>query len=301
METTLFNALTLIAVATPSTDVKTCSSVAEKPEKTILETASANGHFQTLAAALKAAGLVDALSAEGPFTVFAPTDEAFAKLPKGTVENLLKSENLGTLRTILTYHVVSGDVRAAKVVELSQASSLNGQRIPILVEEGTVRVAGVAVVKTDIACSNGVIHVVDAVMMPATKDLISTAVGAGKFNTLATALKAAGLVDALSGPGPFTVFAPTDEAFAKLPKGTLENLLKPENREKLISILKHHVVSGRVYADQIKTGSVATLLGKPLSLEVLEKGVRVGGASVAQADIETTNGVIHVIDSVILP
>jgi len=133
-------------------------------------------------------------------------------------------------------------------------------------------------------------------------DIVDTAVAAGSFNTLAAALKAAGLVDTLKGDGPFTVFAPTDEAFAKLPKGTLEDLLKPENKEKLKGILTYHVVSGKVMAkDVVNLSSAKTVNGKSLKITASGGKVMVNDASVAKADIETTNGVIHVIDTVILP
>lgn len=136
----------------------------------------------------------------------------------------------------------------------------------------------------------------------ARKDIVDTAVAAGSFKTLATALSAAGLVDTLKGPGPFTVFAPTDEAFAKLPKGTLEDLLKPENKAKLVSLLTYHVVSGKVMAaDVVKLTSAKTLNGQQVKISVKGGKVMVDGANVVKTDIETSNGVIHVLDSVILP
>ena len=133
-------------------------------------------------------------------------------------------------------------------------------------------------------------------------DIVDTAVAAGSFKTLAKALQAAGLVDTLKGKGPFTVFAPTDEAFAKLPAGTLEDLLKPENKAKLQSILTYHVVPGKVMASQV-TGltSAKTVNGKSLSVAVKDGSVQIDNAKVVKADIETSNGVIHVIDSVMLP
>src|SRR5579883_2507444 len=131
----------------------------------IVDTAVA-GHFNTLIAAVKAAGLVDALKGPGPFTVFAPTDEAFAKLPPGTVENLLKPENKAELRKILTYHVVAGRVTASDVVKLDSAKTLEGGSLTIHKGNGGVMVNGAHVTKTDIAASNGVIHVIDAVLLP---------------------------------------------------------------------------------------------------------------------------------------
>ena len=134
--------------------------------KDIVDTAVAAGSFKTLAAALQAADLVDTLKSKGPFTVFAPTDAAFAKLPAGTVESLLKPENKEKLRTILLYHVVPGSVRAAQVVKLTSATTANGQAVSIKSGKHGVIVGGARVVKTDIAASNGVIHVIDTVLLP---------------------------------------------------------------------------------------------------------------------------------------
>ncbi|MGA2595827.1 MAG: fasciclin domain-containing protein [Bryobacteraceae bacterium] len=132
-------------------------------------------------------------------------------------------------------------------------------------------------------------------------DIVDTAVAA-KFNTLVAAVKAAGLVDTLKGPGPYTVFAPTDEAFAKLPAGTLESLLKPENKDKLRSILLYHVVPGRVMAQDVVTlNSAKTAEGEDLTIKVINGGVMVDNARVIKTDIPTSNGVIHVIDTVLIP
>ena len=137
-----------------------------KDKKDIVDTAVAAGNFKTLAAALKAAGLVDTLKGTGPFTVFAPTDEAFAKLPAGTVDELLKPENHDKLVAILTYHVVAGDVMAKDVVKLHEAKTVNGKDVKIMVAGGKVMVDNADVIKTDIKCSNGVIHVIDSVLLP---------------------------------------------------------------------------------------------------------------------------------------
>ena len=135
--------------------------------KNIVDTAVAAGQFKTLAAALEAAGLVDTLKGDGPFTVFAPTDDAFAKLPDGTVESLLKPENRDQLVAILTYHVVPGKVKAADVVKLSEASTVNGQEVAITVADNGVQIDNANVIKTDIGASNGIIHVIDTVIIPA--------------------------------------------------------------------------------------------------------------------------------------
>lgn len=275
---------------------------ADVASRDIVDTAVGAGSFKTLAAALQAADLVGALKAKGPYTVFAPTDEAFAKLPKGTVETLLKPENKQQLIDVLTYHVVKGKVGAADVVKLSGAKSLNGQQIDITVADGKVSVDNATVVKTDIGCSNGVIHVIDQVILPATDDIPTTAAKADSFKTLLAAAQAAGLVEALSGKGPLTVFAPTDAAFAKLPSGTVETLLKPENKAKLASILKYHVVAGRVYStDALAAGKAKTLQGQSVSIAVQNGAAMVNNAKLVATDLDASNGVIHVIDTVIMP
>lgn len=270
-------------------------------DKNIVETAVEAGNFKTLAAALAAADLVEAVKGPGPFTVFAPTDEAFAKLPKGTVETLLKPENKAKLAAILTYHVVPGKVMAKDVVNVKGAKSLNGQRIDVNVSGSNVSVDGAKVVKTDIACSNGVIHVIDSVILPADGNIPTVAEKAGTFKTLLAAAKAAGLVDALSGDKALTVFAPTDEAFAALPKGTVEDLLKPENKGKLASILTYHVVEGRVYSEDVVAAKAAkTLQGGTVTVS-LKDGVYIDNAKVIKTDIDASNGVIHVINKVLMP
>lgn len=270
--------------------------------KDIVDTAVAAGQFKTLATALTKADLVAALKGNGPFTVFAPTDDAFAKLPKGTVETLLKPENKAKLVAILTYHVVPGKVAAKDVVKLSAAKTLNGQRVDIKASDKGVMIDKANVTTTDIVCSNGIIHVIDSVILPSENDIVDTAVKAGSFKTLAAALKAAGLVDALKSDGPFTVFAPTDAAFAKLPKGTVESLLKPENRDQLTAILKYHVASGRVFSNDLPgIGKIETLHGATLTPKIMSGKAMINDAAVAAADIDASNGVIHVIDSVLMP
>ena len=270
--------------------------------KDIVDTAVAAGSFKTLVAAVKAAGLVDTLKGAGPFTVFAPTDAAFAKLPEGTVAELLKPENKARLQAILTYHVVPGKVQAADVVKLTGATTVQGQQIDVSVKNNNVSVDGANVIKTDIQTSNGVIHVIDSVLLPTEKDIVQTAVEAKTFTTLLAAAKAAGLVEVLQSDGPLTVFAPTDEAFAQLPAGTVADLLKPENKEKLVAILTYHVVPGKVMAaDVVELKSAKTVNGAEISIDASDAGVMINKSKVVAADIEASNGVIHVIDSVLLP
>ncbi|MCA9312207.1 MAG: fasciclin domain-containing protein, partial [Phycisphaerales bacterium] len=239
---------------------------------------------------------------DGPFTVFAPSDDAFAKLPAGTVEKLLRPENKALLQSVLMYHVVEGKVMADKVVGLNKATTLTGQTVDITVQGGKVKIDDANVIKTDIACSNGVIHVIDTVIMPETANLVETALSAGQFGTLAAALEAANLVNALSAEGPFTVFAPTDAAFDKLPRGTVESLLKPENRDRLKAVLTYHVVPGRISSSEaLSAQSAKTLQGGLVRITMKDGSLYVNDARVIANDIETSNGVIHVIDTVILP
>ncbi|MFI4862542.1 MAG: fasciclin domain-containing protein [Phycisphaerales bacterium JB063] len=270
-------------------------------EMDIVDTAVAAGSFETLAALLEAADLVDVLKGEGPFTVFAPTDEAFAQLPQETVDFLLDPENKHILQAVLLYHVVPGALEAEDVLAADKLVTVNGQKLD-LTAEGSVMIDNATVTATDIGCTNGVVHVIDTVLVPNTNDLIETAVGAGSFETLAAALDAAGLIEALQGEGPFTVFAPTDEAFAALPEGVVADLLKPENKDRLIAVLTYHVVAGQVYAvDAIAAEQAETLQGSSVTIEQRNGDVFIDGARVIHADIDTTNGVIHVIDQVILP
>jgi transforming growth factor-beta-induced protein len=273
--------------------------------KDIVDTAIADGRFTTLVAAVQAAGLVDALKGPGYITVFAPTDDAFAKLPAGTVDTLLKPENLDQLKSILLYHVVSGKYMAADVTSMNSLTTLEGDAVTIKVENGAVYINDAQVIIADVEAANGVIHVIDTVLTPPApmaKDIVDTAIADGRFTTLVAAVQAAGLVDALKGPGPFTVFAPTDDAFAKLPAGTVDTLLKPENLDQLKSILLYHVVSGKVMAaDVVNLTSADTLEGSPVNIKVENGKVYINDAEVIITDIETSNGVIHVIDTVLIP
>lgn len=277
-------------------------AAATRPTSDIVTVAMEAGSFKTLLTAAKAAGLVDALKGKGPLTVFAPTDAAFEKLGAKTIESLLEPENKQKLAAILSYHVVPGEVMAAKVVTSKSLQSLLGDELAVQAGK-QVMVGGAVVSKTDIMAKNGVIHVIDSVMMPPEhKDIVATAVAAGSFKTLAKALTAGGLIATLQGSGPFTVFAPTDEAFAKLDPATLADLLQPENKDKLVAILKNHVVSGRVLArDVVKLKSAESLQGDTLAIKVGDDGVMVGDAKVLKTDVLASNGVIHVIDTVLLP
>ena len=274
-----------------------------KPSVSVVQVAIDAGQFHTLVAAVKAAGLAETLSGKGPFTIFAPTDEAFAKLGKDAVADLLKPENKQKLVSILTYHVVGDRVPAEKVVATKSLKTLQGQSLAIVVDGGKVKVDAATVTKTDIAGSNGLIHVIDSVLLPpAEPNLVEVATKAGKFGTLLAAAAAAGLAETLAKEGPFTVFAPTDEAFAALGDKAVADLLKPENKAKLTAILKLHVVAGTVpAAEAVKLHEAKTIGGEMLKLAFDGKTLHVGGAAVVKTDIAARNGIIHVINAVILP
>jgi uncharacterized surface protein with fasciclin (FAS1) repeats len=203
-------------------------------------------------------------------------------------------------------NVVEGKVMAADVTGLESATTLLGKDIAIKVDMGSVYINDAKVIITDIETSNGVIHVIDAVILPSdeeAKTIVEIAAADERFTTLVAAVTAAELVETLSGEGPFTVFAPTNDAFAALPAGTVESLLLPENKQALTDILLYHVVSGKVMAaDVVGLTSATTVLGKDLTITVRDGKVFLNDTvEVIITDIEASNGVIHVIDAVLLP
>jgi uncharacterized surface protein with fasciclin (FAS1) repeats len=265
------------------------------PSMDIVDTAIDAGIFDTLVTAVQAAGLESALRGEGPLTVLAPTDEAFDALGAETISALLADPE--TLADILLYHVVDGAVPASVVSTLASATTLNGD--DIFIAGGSISINGVALVVTaDIQATNGIIHVLDTVLIPPAGTIVDIAVGNEDLETLVAAVTAADLVGTLSGPGPFTVFAPTDAAFAALPDGTLDALLA--DIPALTDILLYHVVSGGVTSPTVVGLESVTTLNGDVTITVGE-GVFVNDAEVVITDIIAENGVIHVIDAVLLP
>jgi transforming growth factor-beta-induced protein len=275
---------------------------AEEP-KTIVETAVAAGSFTTLVSLVQSAGLADALSGPGPFTVFAPTDEAFAKVPKATLAAL--AADPAKLRAVLLYHVVPGAVPSSAITGPTAAKTLNGANLQLRRAGGMVMADNARVVAADVQASNGVIHVIDTVLIPKPaaaprRNLVQTATAAGSFKTLTALLRQSGLAGTLGAKGPFTVFAPTDAAFAKVPKATLDALAK--DKAKLRAVLLNHVVPGRLGAATVtKRAQLRTLNGTNLRIKTAGRTVRVGSARVTRVDVGATNGVIHVVDSVLIP
>lgn len=282
----------------------------------IVETATEDGRFDTLVTALQTAGLDDDLAGEGPFTVFAPTDDAFSLLPAGTVDTLLMPANQSILIDLLQFHVYDGKLRASDVIDLAGTAitMLNGLdlRIDYVNDQVILSLDGnreAIITFTNIKTSNGVIHVIDAVLDPddATEDIVQTAIDNG-FSTLVAALEAADLDDDLMGEGPFTVFAPTNDAFDLL-GGAVADLLLPENQDELIDILFYHVYDGSVLEDDAVAldGTAVTMLNG-LDMRIDEDSGNVilnwngnRQATITMTNVLASNGVIHVIDAVLDP
>jgi uncharacterized surface protein with fasciclin (FAS1) repeats len=265
---------------------------AEIEGKDIIDTAVGAGTFTKLAAALTSAGLIDALKGPGPFTVFAPDDAAFAAFESAN-PGVLAGLSKAALTEILTYHVVSGAAVASNDLKDEQVfSALSGS--PLLIDTtGGVKVDDAKVTTADVLAENGVIHVIDHILLPPKDDIVATAIAAGMFTKLAGALTSADLVKTLQGKGPFTVFAPTDAAFAKLAAVPTGDALK--------NVLLYHVVAGAVGSGDLKAGPVPTQLsGKSVSVS-LSGGVTINDAKVTTANVLAKNGVIHVVDTVLVP
>merc|ERR1712166_633798 len=283
--------------------------------KNIVELAVATPELSTLVTALKAGALVDTLSGEGPFTVFAPTNEAFAKLSASILAHLLDPANVKELDAVLEYHVVAGAaVFSNYLTDGETIKTVEGQNVTVSIYNGRVFINNALVTTADVAASNGVIHIIDTVLKmppapapPASKNIVEVAAASADFSTLVTALKAGGLVDYLSAKGPFTVFAPTNEAFAKLPAATLTHLLDPANMKELDALLEYHVVSGvAAFVKDLKDEElIKTVEGDDVSIRVNpygpdEPAVVINiGSTVVYADIAASNGVIHGIDTVL--
>ncbi|WP_206485275.1 fasciclin domain-containing protein [Thalassotalea sp. G2M2-11] len=283
----------------------------EKPVVTIVDAAAADGNFTTLVTALEATGLDSTLAdTDARFTVFAPTDDAFALLGQDTIDALLADTD--TLSNILTYHVISGEVNAeAAIASAGQTVEMvNGDSIGLSLDGDNLLVNTATVTMTDIETDNGIIHVIDAVLLPPAEkgepmmNIVDTAVSAGSFTTLVAALQATGLDSALADESKsFTVFAPTDAAFDIIGEQTLNLLL--ENPDVLTDILLQHVVEGEVPAVTAYTlnGLQATTLSGAMidiAINSMTDKLTFGGANIVTKDIYTTNGVIHVIDMVVV-
>jgi transforming growth factor-beta-induced protein len=284
--------------STTSQQTSTSQSSTSQQLLSCVGVAQSNPNFSTLVTAIQDAGLASTLSGTGPFTIFAPTNTAFSNLPAGVLNYLLSNKT--ALTQVLEYHVVSGNLMAAQVVAHTSLTSLQGSSIPVAVNGSTVKVGIATVTTANVPCSNGVIHVIDHVLVPGgIMNIVQTA-EYYNFSTLVTAVKAAGLVGALSGTSPLTVFAPTNAAFAALPSGTLSGLLA--NTTALTNVLTYHVVAGEHLAANVVTlTTLKTLEGQNLTITVSMGTVKINSATVIETNIICSNGVIHVINEVLLP
>merc|ERR1712166_1318772 len=286
----------------------------------IVELAESVKDLSTLVAAVVAGDLVDTLSSPGPFTVFAPTNEGFAALPAGTVENLLKPANKAQLVDILTYHVLPEAVLSTDLDLFQAVKTVEGKLLHVQKWGGQVRVGPSlqskdlkTVTAADNKASNGVVHIIDGVLLPPAKlesnkpNIVELAESVKDLSTLVSAVVAGDLVDTLVSAGPFTVFAPTNEAFGALPAGVVDSLMKPENKANLVDVLTYHVLPEEVKSTQLAAfQSVTTVEGKNVKVYKDKKGVRVSPdgkdfKTVTAADNLASNGVVHIIDGVLLP
>ena len=263
--------------------------------------AQGTGMHDTLVSALSHAGLVGALQGDGPFTVFAPTDQAFTDAGFDLAAFDTDEEN-ATLVDILTYHVVLGAVASDDITDGMTVDAYNGDSLGFTLSSGTVMVNDATVTQSDLMASNGIIHAIDKVLMPPgdVADIPTVASGTGVHDSLVAAVIQAELLATLQGDGPFTVFAPTDDAFAAagIDLAALDN---DEGKATLTDILLYHVYAGSVVAGDITEGMMATMVNGDDVTFTLEGGLMVNDANIYPADVTASNGIIHVIDKVLMP
>jgi uncharacterized surface protein with fasciclin (FAS1) repeats len=276
---------------------------AQEPElPSIMEIVTESEAHTTLEAAINAAELNETLDGEGTFTLFAPTDEAFEALPEGTVAGLL--EDIPALTEILLHHVVAGTAMSSELIDGDIIETLNGTDITVTVDGMTYMIDMATVTQPNIEASNGVVHVIDMVLIPAEEpelpSIMDIVTESEAHTILEAAINAAGLNELLDGEDPFTLFAPTDDAFDALPEGTVATLLA--NIDELIEVLAHHVVGGTFMTEDLNDGDVLTTANDDnLTVTVDGMTYMIDMATVISANIEASNGVVHVIDMVLIP
>jgi len=308
---TTFSKLSIILLAVASlTFFSSCSKDDDDKKmdepKNIVDVAVADARFSILVEALGKANLVSALEGDGPFTVFAPTNDAFTALFSQLGVSGIADLDAATLTPILLNHVVAGQVKSSDIATgyaaTLNASGPNGTNVKVFINKGSnVMVDASKVIIADVMASNGVIHAIDKVILPAS--VVGHAINNPNFSTLVEAVVKANLVEALSSAGPFTVFAPTNDAFTALFSTLGVSGISALTAEQLTPILLYHVVSGNVLSTQVATGAVPTLKdGSNLNLTVGTMGVTINtNVKVIATDVQGSNGVIHVIDAVLLP
>ena len=268
--------------------------------QTVVDVVVDSPDHETLEAAVIAAELAGTLSGDGPFTLFAPTDSAFSALPAGTIDTLL-ADPTGVLSDILLYHAISGDIRSTDLMDGQIAMTINGKNVTVTIDSTGVFINDAQVTVADVVASNGVVHVIDAVLLPPALTVVDVVVNSPDHETLEAAVIAAELAGTLSGDGPFTLFAPTDAAFAALPAGTVDTLLADPTGA-LTDILLYHAIAGDIRSTDLMDGQTATTInGEDVTVTIDATGVFINDAQVTVADIVTDNGVVHVIDAVLIP
>ena len=278
------------------------NQASEGPTQTIVEIAQSTNTFNTLLAAVGAAELASWVDNAAPKTLFAPTDDAFAKLPAGTVESLLLPENKETLTQILLFHLVDGSVTSGQL-STGYVETLSRTGLWVNTSNGVVLNGNANVTTPDVLAKNGVIHIIDEVLLPPSDNIVDLVAADPELSTLAAALTAADLLNTVRDGRPFTVFAPTNAAFEALPAGVLDSLLLPENKGDLANILLYHVVAGSVYSNNLANGPVGMVNGGSITVDTTGPIFEFtgGAASPVAVDIVANNGVVHKIDKVLLP
>ncbi len=273
----------------------TTSTETPLPMGDLVATALTNHVFTELAGLALDAGLVDTLRG-GPFTVFAPTDDAFAKLPVAVLHAV--QDDPATLKNVLLHHVVAGAIKPADLVP-GELKTAMGDTLTVTKVGDQVYVDGDAV-GAGVEATNGYVYVMGDVLVPAIGDIIQVATTLPGFTTLATAVTKAGLIDTLKGDGPFTVFAPVDDAFAAVPAATLNSLLA-DPKGALTKVLTYHVVAGKLNTDQLKEGTLKTVEGEDLTITKKDGVTYINGNPIVVQNVQAKNGVIQVLGSVLLP
>lgn len=279
---------TAAAAAGPTT---TAASVDD-----IVGTALVAGVFTELAGGVVSANLIDTLRSPGPFTVFAPTDAAFAKLPDAVLKAVQNNPEL--YKTVLTYHVVPGALNVADL-QPGELTTVSGEKLTITKDGATTYVNGNAIATPDVDVSNGVIHIMGDVLVPPIGDIVKVATTLPGFGTLAKLVTQADLISTLQSAGPFTVFAPMDTAFEKLPSATVTAVTS--DKALLTKVLTYHVLPGKLSTADLKEGKLKTVAGVEITVTKKDGQTFIDGKPIAVGNVEATNGIIHVMTDVLVP
>lgn len=268
-----------------------------------LELLEEDPSLTTLAAAISAAGLADRLDSDTALTLLAPSNRAFEALGQSTLNDLLKPSNREKLRTILLNHVIAGKASASDVARMTIVTPLSGQVVKVTRSGSGLTLNDARVIRANITAESSIVHVIDRVLVPETRNVLEVLKADGRFTTLIQAVQSAGLESELSERASRTLFAPTDDAFSMLPDGALGSLLRLENRKELTSVLASHLVADRINSSQLASSEEVTTFNDLVFSRSANSALQltVGGTAVSETDMNASNGLIHVISSVIDP